>query len=67
MLSKLIIAVCVAVLVTLACYLVGAILITLKVDIAITVGNFLKTYGGVLGVIAGLYSFFEGGWPQRKI
>ena len=67
MLGKLVIAVCVAVIVTLACYLVGAILITLKVDVAITIGNFLKTYGGVLGVLAGLYNYFEGGWPQRKI
>lgn len=66
MLSKLVIAVCVAVAVTLGCYLVGAILITLKVDVAITVGQFLKTYGGVFGVIAGLYSYFEG-VPSRKI
>lgn len=67
MLSKLILAVVVAVVVTLACYLVGAILITLRVDIAITIGNFLKTYGSVLGVLAGLYHFFAGnGWPTRQ-
>lgn len=69
MLSKLVIAVVIAVVVTLGCYLVGAILITLKVDIAVTIGNFLKTYGGVLGVLAGLYSFFAGGslFPPKQI
>lgn len=63
MLRKLILAVVVAVIVTLGCYLLGAILITLKVDIAITIGNFLKSYGGVLGVVAGLWHFFtDGNW-----
>jgi uncharacterized Tic20 family protein len=46
MLSKLILSVVVAVVVTLVCILLGAILIALKVDIAVTVGNFLKNYGG---------------------
>jgi len=61
MFSRVIIAVVVAVVVTLACYLIGAILITLKVDIAVTIGDFLKQYGGVLGVLAGLWNFFGGG------
>lgn len=60
MLSKLVLAVVVAVVVTLACYLVGAILLTLKVAIAVTVGDWLKSYGGVLGVLAGLWHFFGG-------
>jgi hypothetical protein len=60
MLSKLILSVVVAVVVTLVCILLGAILIVLKVDIAVTVGNFLKSYGGVLGVLAGLWYFFTG-------
>ena len=64
MLSRLVIAVVVAVLVTLACILLGAILVTLRVDIAITVGEFLKDYAGVLGVLAGLYSFFSGGFSN---
>ena len=61
MLKKLILAVCVAVVVTLGCYLLGAILITLKVAIAITIGDWLKSYGSVLGVLAGLWYFFDGG------
>ncbi len=68
MLSRLILAVVVAVIVTLACFLLGAILITLKVDIAITIGNWLKTYGSVLGILAGLWYFFTNQtWPTRKI
>ena len=61
MLGKLISAVVVAVVVTLACILLGAILITLKVEIAVTIGAWLKQYGGVLGVLAGLWYFFQGG------
>lgn len=61
MIAKLVMAVVVAVIVTLGCILLGAILITLKVEIAITIGDWLKQYGAVLGVLAGLASFF-GGW-----
>lgn len=60
MLSKLIQAVVIAVIVTLACILLGLILVALKVDVAVTVGNFLKTYATVFGVLAGLWSFFTG-------
>ena len=60
MLRKLILAVIVAVVVTLGCYLIGGILLSLKVDIAVTIGDFLKNYGGVLGVLAGLWYFFVG-------
>lgn len=68
MIGKLVAAVVVAVVVTLVCILLGAILITLKVDVAITVGNFLKQYGAVLGVLAGLWYYFAGGFslPQGK-
>lgn len=61
MISKLILAVVVAVVVTLACILVGGILITLTVSVAVTIGKFLKDYAGVLGVLAGLWHFFAGG------
>jgi hypothetical protein len=66
MLRKLILSVIVAVVVTLACILLGAVLITLKVDIAVTVGEWLKQYGGVLGVLSGLWYFFAGSsiWPK---
>lgn len=67
MISRLVMAVVVAVVVTLGCFLLGAILVTLKVDVAVTIGNWLKQYGGVLGVLAGLAHFFGGGtnWFKR--
>jgi len=61
MLGRLIKAVVVAVVVTLACILLGLILNSLTVQIAVTIGNFLKTYGAVIGVLAGLWYFFAGG------
>lgn len=60
MISRLVLAVVVGVVVTLACMLVGAILAALSVDLAVTVGNFLKTYAGVAGVLAALWHFFSG-------
>ena len=65
MLSKLVLAVVVGVVVTLACVLVGGILMALKVDLAVTIGNWLKSYSGVLGVLAALWYFFANpGWPK---
>lgn len=61
MLGKLVMAVIVAVVVTLACALLGAILVTLEVEVAVTIGNWLKQYGAILGVLAGLWHFFAGG------
>lgn len=60
MLRNLILAIVIAVVVTLGCVLLGAILVALNVQIAVTIGNFLKTYSGVLGVLAGLWYFFSG-------
>lgn len=70
MLRLLILAVVVAVVVTLACFLLGAILVTLEVDIAVTIGEWLKKYGSILGVLAGLWYAFAGGnfnWPRRNV
>lgn len=60
MIRRLILAVVVAVIVTLACTLLGEILIKLNVDIAVTIGTFLKQYDAVIGVLAGLWYFFAG-------
>ncbi len=61
LIGRIVLAVVIAVIVTLLCFLLGAILATLKVDIAVTVGDFLKTWGAVLGILAGLWYFFTGG------
>lgn len=60
MLSRIVLAVVVAVVVTLACILVGGLLAALTVPVATTVGNFLKTYATVIGILAGLWHFFSG-------
>lgn len=60
MIRKLILAVVVAVVVTLACYLLGDLLSALSVPVAVTIGHFLKSYGGVFGILAGLWYYFVG-------
>ena len=60
MLSRLVLAVVVAVIVTLACVLLGGILVTLNVAVAVTIGEWLDKYSAVLGVLAGLWHFFAG-------
>lgn len=61
MLNRIVLAVVVGVVVTLACLLVGALLIAIKVELAVTVGVFLKSYAGAIGLLAGLWHFFAGG------
>jgi predicted homoserine dehydrogenase-like protein len=61
MLSRIGLAVVVAVAVTLGCLLLGVIFVSLGVEVAVTVGNFLKSYAAAIGVLAGLYRFFVGG------
>lgn len=66
MLVRIILGVIVAVSVTLVCILVGTILITIKVDIATTVGEFLKSYSAAIGILAGLwYAFTGGNWSKK--
>jgi ABC-type polysaccharide/polyol phosphate export permease len=69
MLSRLILAVVIAVIVTLACTLVGAILISLGVAIATTIGDFLRSYSAALGVLSGLWYYFSGAtwWPRKQV
>jgi len=62
LLSRIVLAVIVAIVVGLACIFVGGILASLGIPIAVTVGGFLVTWGWVLGVLAGLWYFFKGGF-----
>jgi hypothetical protein len=66
MIARIVLAVVVGVVTTLACMLIGAILAGLPVPIAATVGNFLATYAAAFGVLAALWYFFSGGfvWPR---
>jgi len=66
MLRAIILGVVVAVVVTLVCILVGSILIALTVSVAVTVGQFLKDYAAVIGILAGLWYAFSGYNGQVK-
>jgi hypothetical protein len=60
MIKRLILAVCVAVVVTLVLTLVGSVLATLEVAVAVSVGTWLEHYSAILGVVAGIFYFFNG-------
>lgn len=70
MLRKLILAIVVAVVVTLGLLLLGQILVSVSNDptsLLVTIGNFFKSYGSLLGILAGLWFFFTDGFrlPPR--
>jgi len=61
MLMRLVAATVVAIVVYLACILLGIILGGLNVPIASTIGGFLTAYAAVISVLAGLWHFVRGG------
>jgi hypothetical protein len=62
MLSRIILAVVVAVVAYLICIFVGGVLlVSLGVPIAVAVGRFLVQWATVISVLAGLWFFFAGG------
>lgn len=61
LLARLVLAVVVGVVVYLLCLLFGPLVADLKASFAVTVGNWLVTYAGVLGLLAALWFFFSGG------
>lgn len=63
MIARVVIALVVAVVVTLGCLLLGTVLAMLKVDIATVVGDFIHTYAVAFGILAGLWFFFVGSRP----
>lgn len=60
MLGRIVLAVVVAIATFLGCVLVGGILVAFDIEIAVTVGDFLKKYATVIGFLAGLWYFFSG-------
>lgn len=60
MLGRVILAVVIAVVVTLGCALLGGILASLNVTIAVVIGQFLEAWDAVIGVLAALWYFFNG-------
>lgn len=66
MFRKLILAVVVGVLTTLVCLFVGGLLLTMEVSWVVATGAFLKTFAGLLGLMAALWHFFAGfSWPVK--
>ena len=61
LLARLVLAVVVGVVVYLLCLLFGPLVADLKASFAVTVGSWLTTYAGVLGLLAALWFFFSGG------
>ena len=61
MISRLVLALVVAIVTGLVCILLGSILASLGVPIATTIGDFLTRWGWVIGILAGLWFFFTGG------
>jgi hypothetical protein len=69
-LGRLVLAVVVAVFVGLVCVaLLGPLLLMIAAPVAQIVGEFLITWGWILGLLAGLWLFFSGasiGIPWRR-
>jgi hypothetical protein len=68
MLSRLVLAVVVGIIVTLACIFVGGLLVSAApIGWVTDTGSFLKTYGALLGLLAALWYFFSGAsWLPRR-
>lgn len=61
MIRKLVLAVVVGVVAILVCMLVGTLLVAINVSLAVTIGNFLKTWAGAIGILAAIWYWFSGG------
>ena len=68
MFMRIVWAIAVGLFVWLACLFLGGLLVTLKMDPVVFIGDFLKQYAVVIGTIAGLLAFagnWSPGWPSR--
>ena len=60
LIARLVLAVVIGVIVYLLCLLFGPLVADLKVSFAQTIGGWLTSYAGVLGLLAALWYFFTG-------
>jgi hypothetical protein len=66
MLSRIVTSLVIGVLVFLGCTLVGGLLVTTAVSFVVTVGEFLKNFASLLGLLAALWAYFSGfNFPKR--
>lgn len=61
MIGRLVMAIIAGVIVFLVCVLLGALLTGISVPFVVTIGDFLRNYAGLLGLLAALAHFFGGG------
>lgn len=61
MIRRIILAVVVAVVVTLGCILLGMLLGAINISVAAVIGDFLTKFAAAIGILAGLWHFFRGG------
>lgn len=62
LLRSILLGIAVAALVGLGCLLLGAVLVTLNIPVAVTVGSFLQRWAWVIGLLAGLWQYLTGGF-----
>lgn len=68
MVSRLVMAVVVGIITTLVCVLLGSIFMMFDINWAAAIGSFLKSFSGLLGLLAALWHFFSGTtWPNLKV
>lgn len=58
MLSRIVLAVVVGIIVTLASALVGSLFIAMGISWVVVIGNFLDGYAALFGILAALWYFF---------
>lgn len=69
MIRKIILSVIIAAGTTLGCMLLGAILSSMGIPIASTIGDFMSQWSYAIGVLVGLWWFFAGPnlWPTAPV
>lgn len=57
----------VLVITVIVCLLLGALLLTINQETIQSIGNFLKQYAGLIGILAALLYFFFGYRPAPRV
>ena len=60
LISRIVLAIVVAIAIGLVCLLVGVVLVVIDAPIAVSIGTFFKEWAWVIGLLAGIWHFFAG-------
>ena len=68
LLARIVLACVVGAAAFLVCVLAGSLLTAVTIPFVVTVGNFLKTYAGLIAFLVAVWWFFAGGswWQGRR-